>query len=108
MDPTIHLFWDYWYFHIPNSVLATLVYTMLARFGLSFFVPRDWNNYIWRFFLRLTDPVLYIVSWITPSYVHGVFMPLFAMFWLTILRVGLWVALNAAGLGPTTGLAAPG
>src|SRR3546814_7620969 len=46
-------FWTYWYFHVPNYVIAALVYTLVARFGLSLFVSRDWQHYIWRFFLRL-------------------------------------------------------
>src|SRR3546814_8197109 len=85
-------FWTYWYFHVPNYVIAALVYTLVARFGLSLFVSRDWPNYIWRFFLRLTDPVLAAVGWVTPSFVHGIFMPLVAVFWLVLLRIALWIA----------------
>ena len=38
--------WSYWYFQVPNFVLAALVYTLLGRFVLGFFVPADWDNYI--------------------------------------------------------------
>ncbi len=54
--------WTYWYFHIPNFVLAALVYTLIGRFVLGFFVPENWDNYIWRAFRRLTDPVVQVVG----------------------------------------------
>src|SRR3546814_15235806 len=101
-------FWTYWYFHVPNYVIAALVYTLVARFGLSLFVSRDWPNYIWRFFLRLTDPVLAAVGWVTPSFVHGIFMPLGAVFWLVLLRIALWIALRALDLAPRLAPRPPG
>ena len=50
MNPLI----QYWYFHIPNLVLAAVMYTLLGRLILSFFVPPDWKNYIWRAFVKIT------------------------------------------------------
>jgi uncharacterized protein YggT (Ycf19 family) len=100
MDAT-NPFWTYWYFHLPNYLLAALAYTMLARFGLSLVVPPDWPNYIWRFFLRLTDPFLAATATITPSFVPGALMPLVAVFWLLLLRMALWFGLRHLGLAPT-------
>lgn len=97
-------FWQYWYYHFPNYLLAVLVYTMIARFGLSLFVPYNWSNYIWRGFLWLTNPILFVVSRITPSFVHGVFMPLIAVFWLSVLRIVFWAAMSRQGWAPGTGL----
>jgi len=42
----------YWYYHVPNFVLAALMYTLLGRVLLSLFVEPDSSNYIWRFFCR--------------------------------------------------------
>jgi len=39
----------YWYFHLPNFVLAALMYTLLGRALLSLFLDPDSSNYIWRF-----------------------------------------------------------
>src|SRR5690606_7534598 len=69
-------FWQYWYFHLPNFALAVLAYTLLGRFALSFFLPPDSTNYIWRWFCRLTDWVLVGVRAITPRYVMFLFLPL--------------------------------
>ena len=93
-------FWEYWYFHIPNYILAALVYTLLGRFAMSFFLPPDSPNYIWRFFRRLTDPVLRTVAVITPRFINGLVLPPIAAYWLFQLRY-LWLWLLAAyGLAP--------
>ena len=96
-------FWTYWYYHIPNYVLAALVYSMFARFILGMFVPPDWPNYIWRGFVRLTQPVILVVAFITPSYAHGVFLPIIAAVWLTAIRLGYWLILAQNGLAPGVG-----
>ncbi len=93
-------FWDYWYFHIPNYLLAVLVYTLLGRFLLGLLVPPDSTNYIWRFFVRLTDPVLRAADWLIPGYVAGAFRPLAAAFHLYVLRVVLFLAMYAQGTAP--------
>ena len=49
----------FWYFHLPNFVLAALMYTLLGRAILGVIVgPQNSSNYIWRFFCRITDPVV--------------------------------------------------
>ena len=40
----------HWYFHLPNFVLAALMYTLLGRVLLGFLLDPDSPNYIWRFF----------------------------------------------------------
>jgi len=93
-------FWDYWYFHVPNYVVAALIYTMLGRLVLGLFVPRDWNNYIWRFFRAVTDPVLDAVRVVTPGFVVDGLLPLVAVFWLFVIRLAYWVLLFNLGLAP--------
>ena len=44
---------SYWYYHLPNFVLAALMYTLLGRAVLGMFVDADSPNYIWRFFCRI-------------------------------------------------------
>ncbi len=75
-----------WLFHLVNYLLAAVGYTMLGRFLLSLFVPADWDNYIWRFFRRITDPALIVVRRITPRSVGDGLLPLVAFFWILFLR----------------------
>ena len=94
----------YWYFHLPNYLLAALGYTLLARFALGFFVAPDWNNYIWRFFRRVTDPCLAAAAYITPAQIGATpFLPIIAAFWTFLLRFAFYFALAAAGLAPDFG-----
>ena len=36
--------WSYWYFHLPNFVLAALMYTLLGRVLLGLFVDPDFEE----------------------------------------------------------------
>ena len=93
-------FWETWYFQLPNYALALLMYTVLGRLLLGLMVPADWDNYIWRAFVRLTDPVATMTQWVTP---HIVPLPLIftlALVWIMVLRVGLYFVFVSAGLIP--------
>ena len=93
-------FGGYWYFHIPNFILAAVMYTLMGRLLLGFFVPDDWDNYIWRFFKTITDPVLRMVRTITPSILTQPVVIIFAVLWLMTLRVGYLVLLVNFGIAP--------
>jgi len=96
LDP----FWDYWYFHLPNYLLAALLYTLVGRFILSLFVPVDWPNYIWRNFCRLTDPVLAAVGFITPRMIGHLVLLLIAAYWMLVLRVIFTTVMHNLGATP--------
>lgn len=96
MNPLI----QYWYFHLPNFVLAAVMYTLLGRLALSFFVPPDWKNYIWRAFVAITDPVVKATRLITPQVLPHVVVLIFAVLWLMLLRIGLFAFLANLDLLP--------
>jgi YggT family protein len=87
----------YWYFHLPNFVLAALMYTLLGRALLGLFLDPDSPNYIWRFFCRLTGPVVAAVAVVTPKAAAPVVLWLFGVVWLFWLRVALLYLVLAAG-----------
>ncbi|HJU31740.1 MAG TPA: hypothetical protein VJ740_09800 [Hyphomicrobiaceae bacterium] len=76
-----------WYYHLPNFVLAALMYTLLGRALLGLIVQPDSSNYIWRFFCRITDPVVAAVALVTPKAAPPVVVWLFGVVWLFWLRV---------------------
>jgi len=92
-----------WYYHLPNFVLAAVMYTLLGRVLLAQFVEPDSSNYIWRFFCRVTDPVVAAVALATPRAAAPVVVWLFGFVWLFWLRVLLLYAFLVVGLGPSTG-----
>lgn len=95
-----NIFWTYWYYNIPNYLLAAVMYTLIGRLLLGLFVPPTWNNYIWRAFRRLTDPLLAGVRMITPLAVHSAFLPPLAVVWVMILRLLFTLVMLNLGLTP--------
>src|SRR5262245_26821645 len=93
-------FLAYWYFHLPNFVLAALMYTLLGRALLGLIMAPDSSNYIWRFFCRITDPVVAAVAVVTPKAVAPVIVWLFGVVWLFWLRVALLHVFLLAGAVP--------
>lgn len=93
----------YWYFHLPNFILAALMYTLLGRVLLSLFLDPDSSNYIWRFFCRVTDPLVNAVALVTPKATAPVVLWLFGFVWLFWLRVLLLYVFAVAGATPRVG-----
>lgn len=94
------IFLDYWFYYLPSYLLAVVMWACFGRFVLSFFFRPDHPNNIWRVFLRLTDPALRLVSYITPRFMLPILMPLVAAFWLFVARVVFWIVMYANGLAP--------
>lgn len=95
--------WTYWYFHLPNFVLAAVMYTLLGRVLLGLIVPPESPNYIWRFFCRITDPFVAVFALVTPKAVPPVVLWLFTFVWLFWIRVFFFFFLVMLGIGPRIG-----
>jgi YggT family protein len=78
-----------WYFQLPNFLLAALMYTLLGRALLGLIVDPNSSNYIWRFFCKITDPFIAVISYVTPKATAPVVIWLFGVVWLFWLRIGL-------------------
>ncbi|HAE48290.1 MAG: YggT family protein [Tistrella sp.] len=93
-------FWTYWAYNLPNYVLSLLIYTLIGRALLSAFIRPGDPNYIWRFFCRITDPVLRLTAPLTPRFVLPGLRPLVAAGYLWILRIIFWLVMYNLGLAP--------
>ncbi len=93
-------FFTHWYFQVPNFVLAALMYTLLGRVILALLFDPDASNYIWRFFCRITDPVVAAVAFVTPKASVPVIVWLFGVVWLFWLRVALLYGFLIFGVAP--------
>jgi YggT family protein len=94
-------FFAHWYFHIPNLILAALTYTLIGRYILSLFLDSD--RVIVRVFSTVTDPVLSVVGAITPRVVPSGLVVVFAIIWLLVARIVLFLTLVAFGFRPSLG-----
>jgi uncharacterized protein YggT (Ycf19 family) len=93
---------NYWYFHLPNFILAALMYTLLGRALLALIAQPDSTNYIWRFFCRITDPFVALIAPLTPKAAAPVVIWLLGVVWLFWLRVGLLYLFLLLGAFPRT------
>lgn len=92
---------QYWYFHLPNFVLAAVMYTLVGRLMLTFFVAPEWKNYIWRAFVRITDPAVRLTRLVTPQVLPHILVLVFAVLWVMLLRILLFALLGSMGLLPS-------
>ena len=99
MDSPVRFF-AYWYYALPNYVLAALMYSLLARFVFALFLSPDSQNYIYRFIVRLTDPLLWLVGFLTPRAVPPLLLVLLSIVWILMARFAFFVAMASAGLAP--------
>jgi hypothetical protein len=93
----------FWFFHLPNFILAALMYTLIGRALLGLMVEPNSTNYIWRFFCRLTDPFIALLAPVTPRATAPVVIWLFGVVWLFWLRVLLLHLFLVAGVVPRVG-----
>ena len=100
MTPT-QSFFAHWYFHVPNLILAALMYTLIGRYILSLFLSND--KVIVRVFSSVTDPILKAVAAITPRVVPNGVILLFAIVWLFAARIALFLGLALMGVRPRLG-----
>jgi len=93
-------FFQYWYYHLPNYVLAIMLYACLGRFLLGLFVPQNWDNYIWKGFVLVSNPAVVATRFVTPAAVPTQLLLVFAMLWLMAIRVVLFFEFARWGLAP--------
>jgi uncharacterized protein YggT (Ycf19 family) len=84
-------------FQITNFLLAALMYTLAGRLILGLFLPEDSGNFIMRFFVLLTEPVVRLVALVTPAAVpHGI-VTAFTLVWTFFARIALFLLFAALG-----------
>ncbi len=95
-------FTTYWWYHVPNLLMAAMVYSLIGRYLLEIFF-RGREAVILTVFRTVTDPVVKLVRAVTPAIVPGGLVVVFAIVWLTALRMFWFLTAVAAGMRLTTG-----
>lgn len=92
--------WTQWAFHVPNIVLAVLMYLTVGRLALSFVIAPNSGNLLASGFVVVTDPVVKLVSIVTPAIVPPRILWLFTALWLFLGRIVFFVTMTIYGLAP--------
>ncbi len=93
-------FLTHWYFHVPNLILAALIYSLIGRYVLELLFAKKPDVVILRVFRTITDPVVKAVRTVTPLIVPNGLVVVFAIVWLIALRMFLYLSIIAAGVKP--------
>lgn len=88
----------HWYFHLPNLAPAAATYTLIGRWILALFFRKRADVTILRVFARVTDPILNVVAAVTPRIVPRGLVVVFALVWLTAIRMGWFLFLVMMGV----------
>lgn len=93
-------FLAHWYFHIPNLVMAALIYTLIGRYLLELVFRKKPDVVLLNVFRQVTDPVVKAVRVVTPAIVPNGLCVVLAIVWLLGLRMFWLLTVFAAGVRP--------
>jgi len=102
MTPT-ESFFAHWYFHVPNLILAAMIYSLVGRYLLEVLLARRPDAVILTVFRSVTRPVVGAVRWVTPRIVPDGLVIVLAICWLMAARMFWFLTGVAAGMRPSIG-----
>ena len=91
---------SYWAYHLPNLLLAMMMWTLLGRFLLNFVFADNAEAVIWRVFRQITDPFIAAVKFVTPAAVPDRLLVLLGFVWCLMLRMLLLLSATIYGFAP--------
>lgn len=99
-------FLQHWYFHVPNLLMAAMIYTLIGRYVLELVfdtISKNKDAVILRVFRSVTDPFLKLIRLVTPMIVPSGLLVVFGIAWLMAARMGWFLTCVAAGMKPNVG-----
>jgi len=102
MSPT-QSFFEHWYFHVPNLLMAAMIYSLIGRYVLELLLAKKPDAVILAVFRTITDPVVRLVRLITPRIAPDGLVVVFAICWLMAGRMFWFLTCVAAGMRPSIG-----
>ena len=70
-----------------DYILALLMLILILKFTLNIFVNEGSNLYVFRFFTKLTKPVLNISKKLTPQFIVNPIIPLYLAWLIFMIRI---------------------
>jgi hypothetical protein len=98
---TNDFFWGFLPFWVVNYGLALVAWTCVGRYLLAMFVPPQTTNYIFRWFVLLTDWAVSAVSFVTPAFVQRRYLPLLTALWCFAIRFVSFPIFYSFGMLPS-------
>jgi hypothetical protein len=71
---------------VIDYVLGMIMWTLVARTAMNFFLPEDSSFFFMRFFVRATNPLLKLFKPITPGFLLEPLIPLYVAWFFFMFR----------------------
>jgi len=69
-----------------DYLLGMIMWTLVGRTAMSFFLPQDSSFFFMRFFVRATDPLLKLFAPVTPNFLLEPLVPLYVAWFFFMVR----------------------
>ena len=71
---------------ILDYILGIIMWTLIGRSAMNIFQREDSNFFFMKAFVKLTNPILKIFKFITPSFIIPLFIPLYVAWFFYMFR----------------------
>ncbi|MHA1523486.1 MAG: hypothetical protein ACTSY1_03655 [Alphaproteobacteria bacterium] len=71
---------------VLDYVLGTIMWTLIGRSAMNLFLPIDSDFFFMKVFVRMTNPVLRLFRFITPSFLIDPIVPLYVAWFFYLFR----------------------
>ena len=71
---------------ILDYILGIIMWTLIGRSAMNIFQREDSNFFFMKAFVKLTNPVIKIFKFITPSFIIPLFVPLYVAWFFYMFR----------------------
>jgi hypothetical protein len=69
-----------------DYLLGMVMWTLIGRTAMGFFLPQDSNFFFMKFFVRVTDPLIKLFAPITPSFLLDLLVPRYIAWFIFMFR----------------------
>ena len=71
---------------ILDYILGIIMWTLIGRSAMNIFQREDSNFFFMKAFVRLTNPIIKLFKFITPSFIIPIFIPLYVAWFFYMFR----------------------
>jgi uncharacterized protein YggT (Ycf19 family) len=74
------------YILIIDYILGLIMWTLIGRSAMNLFQREDSEFFFMRIFVKLTNPIINLFKFITPSFLIPIFIPLYVAWFFYLFR----------------------
>tara|TARA_B100001029_G_C14649680_1_gene228646 strand:+ start:116 stop:451 length:336 start_codon:yes stop_codon:yes gene_type:complete len=71
---------------VLDYILGIIMWTLIGRSGMNIFQREDSNFFFMKAFVKLTNPIIKLFKFITPSFIIPIFIPLYVAWFFYMFR----------------------